>query len=60
MGWCGVSKWKDMLRIWKEFDKAKTGEDLHFVLSQHWAKHQGDLNVQFYDIFWCKHIASSF
>ncbi len=59
MGWCGFMAWKDMPQIWKDIKKAKSNEDLRVILAQYWDKHQGNLNVQYYSIYWIEEILTA-
>ena len=45
MGWCGVTTWQYMPRIWKAIKKARTDKDLRFILQQEWDKYKTRLNV---------------
>ena len=59
MGWCFAGAWREVPGIWHEIEQAKSDEDLRVVLSQHWKKNEGDLNVQFYSIYWAEEILIS-
>ena len=59
MGWCFAGSWREVPGIWHEIEQAKSDEDLRVVLSQHWKKNEGDLNVQFYSIYWAEEILLS-
>ena len=50
MGWCFAGSWREVPSIWHEIEQ---------VLSQHLKKNEGDLNVQFYSIYWAEEILTS-
>ena len=59
MGWCGVTRWANMPQIWHRIEEAKTEDDLRVILEQEWSKNRGNLNVQFYDIYWVEDLLTA-
>jgi len=46
-GFCGVTSWKAIPKIWKAIENTKPETDLKKIITQEWSPYQGDLNVNF-------------
>ena len=47
MGFCGVTKWCNVPKIWHNIEGAKSDEDLKHILQTAWGKFETDLNRLF-------------
>ncbi len=48
-----------MQQIWQDIEKAKSTKDLRVILAQYLDNYQGNLNVQYYSIYWIKEILTA-
>jgi hypothetical protein len=52
MGWCGVTSWAQVPKIWREIENSKSVKDSRKILRRHWARNRVSLHTLYYDIWW--------